>query len=167
MEIPWCVALSRWEGRLLRCSLHFLCEDPYFSCNALDWLHQRWFVSMCTVCFYWLQNAFTKSTPYRKMSPQSRIKGNMLGLKSCVLQCGSRGSCNQSYVLPKCRNNYASLLMGTWFNTANPFTGNMSFVSTAKCQHILCLTLSVLSPFLWTDCLACKGCIRFLLCIVC
>ena len=31
MEIPWCVSLSRWEGRLLRCSLHFLCEDLCFS----------------------------------------------------------------------------------------------------------------------------------------
>ncbi len=27
----WCVALSRWEGRLLRCSLHFFCEDLCFS----------------------------------------------------------------------------------------------------------------------------------------
>ncbi len=29
--IPWCVTLSWWEGRLLRCSLHFLCEDLCFT----------------------------------------------------------------------------------------------------------------------------------------
>ncbi len=34
MEIPWWVALSRWEGKLLRCSLHFLCEDLSFSWPA-------------------------------------------------------------------------------------------------------------------------------------
>ena len=32
MEIPWCVSLSWWQGRLLRCSLHFLCEELCFSC---------------------------------------------------------------------------------------------------------------------------------------
>ncbi len=36
MEIPWCVSLSRWEGRLLRCSLHFLCEDLCF--------YEYWFI---------------------------------------------------------------------------------------------------------------------------
>ena len=46
MEIPWCVALSRWEGRLLRCSLHFLCEDCWFSC---PWCPDR----VSIVCFYW------------------------------------------------------------------------------------------------------------------
>ena len=33
MEIPRCVALSLWEGTLLRCSLHFLCEELCFSCH--------------------------------------------------------------------------------------------------------------------------------------
>ncbi len=32
MEIPSCVTLSRWDGWLLRCSLHFLCEDVCLSC---------------------------------------------------------------------------------------------------------------------------------------
>ncbi len=31
MEIPWCVALPWWEGWLLRCSIHFLCEDVCLS----------------------------------------------------------------------------------------------------------------------------------------
>ncbi len=44
MKIPWCVALSRWEARLLRCSLHFLCEDLCFSCmrlcsHSMLWCH--------------------------------------------------------------------------------------------------------------------------------
>ena len=30
-----CVTLSRWEGRLLRWSLHFLCEDVCFSCKRV------------------------------------------------------------------------------------------------------------------------------------
>ncbi len=29
MKIPWCVALSRWECRLPRCSTHFLCEGLF------------------------------------------------------------------------------------------------------------------------------------------
>ncbi len=31
MKIPWYFSYSRWEGRMLRCSLHFLCEDLCFS----------------------------------------------------------------------------------------------------------------------------------------
>ncbi len=48
MEIPWCVALSRWEGWLLRCSLHFLCEDPCFSW-ALIHMGDR-SIMCCSVC---------------------------------------------------------------------------------------------------------------------
>ncbi len=44
MEIPWCVALSGWEGRLLRCSLHFLCEDLCFS-RVTSWDLPSWWWS--------------------------------------------------------------------------------------------------------------------------
>ena len=36
MDIPWCVSLSQWKGRLLTCSLNVLCEhgeDLCFLCS--------------------------------------------------------------------------------------------------------------------------------------
>ncbi len=54
MEIPWCVTLPRWEGWLLRCSLHFLCED---------------------VCLSWLASCAKKNPTYLHCLPNSATRG--------------------------------------------------------------------------------------------
>ncbi len=87
MKIPWCVILSWWEGRLPRCSIHFLCGDLCFSCTL-----KMLFVTKldifsipcklrvekqhgCTIVVYTI---FRKLTNLRLLSPSSPIRYSIL-----------------------------------------------------------------------------------------
>ncbi len=80
MEIPWCVALSRWEGRLLRCSLHFLCEDLCFSWNRnILWISVLWKL--------WWSSSFRKSWTARGGGQKYCVpsfRGGFIHYCSCI-----------------------------------------------------------------------------------
>ena len=55
-------------------------------------------------------------------------------------------------------------MLGTWHNTANPLTGNLSFVSIPNCQHILRLNFLVISDYCNCQCVGGACCLYLVHC---
>ncbi len=110
MKFPWCVTLSRWEGRLPRCSINLFCEDLCFS----------WAMIHRTPAWHWLTSRvfgcirFTLEKGSTKHEPASTFTVNDI---DCTILCRMETFLTLIACLVIARSLHFSILNLGWLST--------------------------------------------------